>query len=766
MSDLEEDGNEYGDDFDDTPPGLFLPHSETVPNRDDEDKYMPKPPLRRSRPPIDFSARRSTTDTNLNFSATGFAPSRSHMSGSTLHSSLRPSMAHSFPRNTSLNSDPLARLSLDAIAALTDSELHHNPHYRKLHRDHDHLASVLSTYVERDLTEYHTAKSEGLVPDMYQGVPRSVNSCRADSRSADSRASSLGPSDSASQQTGTDVVPGKSLRNILDGVEVPYERPDFLPITVLWDFEDCQTDKTQGDIITKKNKCRPKMAIALRRLNGKVVSSLEYSNIRRSADIIVQKLISFVNSDPRSAACASGRIKTFIKKHFAAEYGRAVLDLEAEQKLLCLCSAHWKADAMITKVFVQRAKAKAEANSAPPTSQQFNQSLEPPTAFIPQIQEVAPTKAAKRAFELSPGPKSPSASHAQKRSKDNTVPVVSGQKTANSTVPSIQNHRPTARKITPTFLSCTKVTCAEPAATSLRSLHVDPSVNNLIAVLTSEFPSLTNAPPLLRSMNTQSLFKEGEPSKQVATLLERVQFADPCSPDIDKDNTCQSWGHYQFTAGGISPASSLTNWQEVGNVATAFKLVAAAIKMCQEARLMCSNAGTPMTSGFISDIYLEKILECLENCWVAAGGVLTSQKHLPPIPTTPSYCDVAKSPPRVPTIKIKQPAPSVDVASKISDVPTRTDSPIQSTATTEPSTGLDEGTRASAASLRLLLVSELLACFSDNKITPPKSKRKEDLITAILESPELAHISESTIKEIIEKRKKPKKVQTPLAALT
>ncbi|KAI9442768.1 hypothetical protein H4582DRAFT_2073367 [Lactarius indigo] len=69
----------------------------------------------------------------------------------------------------------------------------------------------------------------------------------------------------------------------------------------------------------------------------------------------------------------------------------------------------------------------------------------------------------------------------------------------------------------------------------------------------------------------------------------------------------------------------------------------------------------------------------------------------------------------------------------------------------------------------LLLVSELLACFSDNKITPPKSKRKEaqtDLITAILESPELAHISESTIKEIIEKRKKPKKVQTPLAALT
>ncbi|KAH9025244.1 hypothetical protein EDB84DRAFT_1243747, partial [Lactarius hengduanensis] len=283
-------------------------------------------------------------------------------------------------------------------------------------------------------------------------------------------------------------------------------RPEFLPITVLWDFEDCKTDKTQGDIITKKNKCRPKMGMALRRPNGKVVSSLEYSNIRRSAEIIVQKLLNRVNSDSRSAACASGRIKTFIKKHFAAEYGQAVLDLEAEQKLLRLCSAHWKADAMITKIFVQRAKAeaeakaKAEANSAPPTSPQSNQSLEPPTAFIPQIQEVAPMKAAKRAFE-----------------------------------------------------PCTHA----------------PTDYVLAAVLTSEFPSLTNAPPLLRSMNAQSSFKEGEPSKQVATLLERVQFADPSSPDIDEDNTCQSWGHYQFTAGGISPASSLTNWQEVGNVATA-----------------------------------------------------------------------------------------------------------------------------------------------------------------------------------------------------
>ncbi|KAH9171698.1 hypothetical protein EDB89DRAFT_1906687, partial [Lactarius sanguifluus] len=142
----------------------------------------------------------------------------------------------------------------------------------------------------------------------------------------------------------------------------------------------------------------------------------------------------------------------------------------------------------------------------------------------------------------------------------------------------------------------------------------------LAVALTSEFPSLTNGPQLLYSINVQLSFKEGEPSEQVATLLERVQSAVPSSPDIDEDNTYKSWGHYQFTAGGISLVSSLTSWEKVGSIATAFKLVAATIKMCRDARSMCSNAGTPKTSGFISDVYLEKILECLESCWVGTGG--------------------------------------------------------------------------------------------------------------------------------------------------
>ena len=122
-------------------------------------------------------------------------------------------------------------------------------------------------------------------------------------------------------------------------------------------------------------------------------------------------------------------------------------------------------------------------------------------------------------------------------------------------------------------------------------------------------------------MDMQSTFKQGPPSENVTMLLNNLQYADPSSPDINEDNQCQSWGHDQFTAGGISPSSLLTTWQDIGNVTTAFKLVAAALKTFQEARLMCVNAGVSKMSNFVSDVYLEQVLERLEKCWVDAGGV-------------------------------------------------------------------------------------------------------------------------------------------------
>ncbi|KAH9015968.1 hypothetical protein EDB83DRAFT_2321238 [Lactarius deliciosus] len=521
-------------------------------------------------------------------------------------------------------------------------------------------------------------------------------------------------------------------------------RPQFLPQEVLWYDNDCETDKTYGDIVTQQNKYRPKMNLAIRRLDGSKVSTQEFSNIRHSTVIIFQKLLSIITSDPRMPESLT---KTSVKNLFKTEFDRAVLELEAEQRLLRLCSNHWKADALIGKMFSARNEAEASNRTRAASSMPPDDTPSPPTAPIPQVWDAAPVNVAKRALELSPGPKSPSASHVQKRSKDRVV-ALSGQKTTGPSVPSNQPPRP--RKLVPAFLNRTEVINAEPepASTNLRPVFVDPSADNLIAVLTSDFPSVTNAASLIRSMNAQASFKQGKPSINVTALLEQVQFADPGSPDIDEDNTCQSWGHDLFTAGGISPSSSLTTWEDVGSVATTFKLVAATLKTCQEARLMCVNTGTPKIDGFISDIYLEKILECLEKCWVGAGGHPLLLKIKRPTPITNVIAPTRA--PEAPTEK----------ASTSAQQPT-----ANTESTQEPSAALDEGTRADAASLKHLQVSELLAWIGDNKLSAPKSKRKDELIAAIVGSPEFAQVSKSAIQEIIDNRKVRKGSKRQLAAL-
>ncbi|KAH9024041.1 hypothetical protein EDB83DRAFT_2320137 [Lactarius deliciosus] len=533
--------------------------------------------------------------------------------------------------------------------------------------------------------------------------------------------------------------------------------PQFLLQEVLWYDNDCETDKTYGDIVTQQNKYRPKMNLAIRCPDGSKVSTQEFSNIRHSMVIIFQKLLSIITSDPRMPGSLT---KTSVKNLFKTEFDRAVLKLEAEQRLLHLCSNHWKAVALIGKMFSVRNEAEASNRTCATSSMPPDDTQSPPTAPIPQVWDAAPVNVAKRALELSPGPKSPSASHVQKRSKDRVI-ALSGQKTTGPSVPSNQPPRP--RKLVPAFLNRTEVINAEPEPTStnLCPVFVDLSADNLITVLTSNFPSVTNAASLIRSMNAQASFKQGKPSINVTALLERVQFADLGSLDIDEDNTCQSWGHDLFTAGGISLSSSLTTWEDVGSIATAFKLVAAALKMCQEARLMCVNTGTPKIDGFISDIYLKKILECLEKCWVGAGGTITSSR-VPVIPTTPpapSYHNVAMLPPKHPLLlKIKRPMPITNVIAptRAPEAPTEkaSTSAQQPTANTEstqePSAALDEGTCADAASLKHLQVSELLAWIGDNKLSAPKSKCKDELIVAIVGSPEFVQVSKSAIQEIID----------------
>src|SRR6202012_3399395 len=85
--------------------------------------------------------------------------------------------------------------------------------------------------------------------------------------------------------------------------------------------------------------------------------------------------------------------KTFFKSVFKAKYNQAILNLEAEAKLLCLCSGHWKADCMLGQAFSWRSDTEARAvpNRAGTTSSKHKPSnamdlqlLEPPITRIPQ----------------------------------------------------------------------------------------------------------------------------------------------------------------------------------------------------------------------------------------------------------------------------------------------------------------------------------------------------------------------------------------------
>jgi hypothetical protein len=96
----------------------------------------------------------------------------------------------------------------------------------------------------------------------------------------------------------------------------------------------------------------------------------------------------------------------------------------------------------------------------------------------------------------------------------------------------------------------------------------------------------------------------------MVAFLDRIENADPNSPDISDDDKNAAWGHYQFTASSLTCRSVLLSWSSVGSVDFACQLIAAAIKTSRVARQICHLNQLKPTS-FLSDIYLSNIIELL-----------------------------------------------------------------------------------------------------------------------------------------------------------
>ena len=280
----------------------------------------------------------------------------------------------------------------------------------------------------------------------------------------ESRAPSLGPSDSASQrsqQSRFDPSMHQAIEQLLQQVEPPSIMPDFLPKSVLWYANDSKTDNLYGPIYVKGNNSRPRMQLAVRRPNGDILSHHEFANIREFSDLVVRELLDKIHSANCDEEVVS-MTKSAFKSKFYTKYRQAILKLEAAHPILRLCAGHWKAETMIGQSFLRRSgegkssKATRGRSNAPTTEFSVCASQSPPplpavplptaplpaaplpaatlpVAPIPNAWDVAPMSGSKRALEMSPGPKSPSVSHVQKRPKDK---IKSPGLTSSSLVPS------------------------------------------------------------------------------------------------------------------------------------------------------------------------------------------------------------------------------------------------------------------------------------------------------------------------------------------
>ena len=145
--------------------------------------------------------------------------------------------------------------------------------------------------------------------------------------------------------------------------------------------------------------------------------------------------------------------------------------------------------------------------------------------------------------------------------------------------------------------------------------------NFATAILKNAFPSITCAVPFMKSMASEvsSPASNSTPSDDVLAFIGRIEGADPNSPAISEDDTNESWGHYQYTASALTCTTVLTSWDSIGNIDTACRLIAAAIKTCKVARHLCFARHISPAS-YLSDIYLQNIVELLLQLWSAMDG--------------------------------------------------------------------------------------------------------------------------------------------------
>ncbi|EGN98776.1 hypothetical protein SERLA73DRAFT_152597 [Serpula lacrymans var. lacrymans S7.3] len=251
-----------------------------------------------------------------------------------------------------------------------------------------------------------------------------------------------------------------------------------------------------------------------------------------------------------------------------AKWAAIIQEVEQQQPLLALCSNHWKAEHVLGQMLRSTTTMKTQLSLLSRQEQEQEWEWE---------QEREREQKLKNNVEQG--------QVSRKRRRNN------GQ----FSVP-IQKSLPP-----PSFLSVSSDKGSKKY--NVDFIEVSSSILDLKTIITRNFDSNSFGINLLNAMELSTDFSPGPPSSLMLKFIERIERADPNSPEFDEDDHGVSWGHHQFTSGSMTSSSVLTSWTAIGK-----------------------DFALDLSLTFLADNYLNNILEQIWAAWKAAGGPVSKGK--------------------------------------------------------------------------------------------------------------------------------------------
>ncbi|EDR04792.1 uncharacterized protein LACBIDRAFT_330281 [Laccaria bicolor S238N-H82] len=525
---------------------------------------------------------------------------------------------------------------------------------------------------------------------------------------------SISPSNSVSQ-----IGSGSILNPVQCAVSQPSIQPPHYSHKILWTLEDCQKDL--HNVVTKSNKSRPAMEKAIQHEDSTLINGGEWHAIKANARAIASCDLLPLPIPCDTPSLVKKKTKTFFTKYHLKQWTNTVHKLEEQEPLLALCAAHWKAEHVLNTILTGI----TESNQNTSTRRDDASDLDDPAVSLPDPSLKNNTSSSKRRLS-NPSPtkqKKKKKTGKEKGTKDSekasppsitidddainrqlNLSTENAGTAAAATEPQDKPNSSPDLAIPPIPLTLERI--------DINFIDVNPSYSSLKDKFSGSHHTNTVAIELLTAFEADPDFQSGEPSQDTLSFLDRIETADPNSPDFSEDDLYGNWGHYQFTAGSRTISMVLTSWKSVGNTSVA------------------------------CDIYIELLVDKLLDLWKDAGGSISKGKGM--------NKDSALGA-NLPTSDIIQmQAPSTQHAEPEAML-------IDTTASSSGELS-ESAVKTASVDVRKILQAlqkdELKAWINDHNInTPSGTRTKDDLIVLIVGDGVHEKPSSADVKRIVEAHK-------------